>query len=317
MAATRDAWHTSVVTKTTTTSKRTGKKTSKKTTSKRSGRAKKAKPAAPASRLTKEEREAQRATKRAVDKAASEAKREAAAIERIQKRLADKMVRIEAASAAKAAKAAESTRKAEEKAKAIADKAEARASKRAALAAEKARQIEDRQAAADAKRLEWAQKKNITNMDREKAQRLAFRVTASSWPREQWVTLIKSPAQRILADVSARVCALFGLPPDALRGDRRDQSPRSRNENSLRGIALGAVIDVGVAMGLSWNELHTHPETGRAEVLDLPPHAHTIRIAHARWLAVLETEGIVLEVAKGRVADIKAMACARMDGERK
>ncbi len=131
---------------------------------------------------------------------------------------------------------------------------------------------------------------------------------ATLTPRDAWVARIKNPRQRILADTVAKICALFGIPPDVLRHDRSDQSPLSRNENSLRGIALGACIDVGLAMGCSWNELHTHAAIGRSEVLDLPPHASAIRVARARWTAVQSMEGIVMEVARAQVARITASA---------
>ena len=137
---------------------------------------------------------------------------------------------------------------------------------------------------------------------------VAFRAECATLPRESWVARIKSPRQRILADAVAKICALFGIPPDVLRHDRSDQSPLSRNENSLRGIALGACIDTGLAMGCSWNELHTHAAIGRSEVLDLPPHASAIRVARARWTAVQSMEGIVMEVARAQVARITASA---------
>ena len=137
---------------------------------------------------------------------------------------------------------------------------------------------------------------------------VAFRAECATLPRESWVARIKSPRQRILADAVAKICALFGIPPDVLRHDRSDQSPLSRNENSLRGIALGACIDTGLAMGCSWNELHTHAAIGRSEVLDLPPHASAIRVARARWTAAQSMEGIVMEVARSQVDRIAATA---------
>lgn len=146
---------------------------------------------------------------------------------------------------------------------------------------------------------------------------LAFRAECAAMPRDSWVARIKSPRQRILADAVAKICALFGIPPDVLRHDRSDQSPLSRNENSLRGIALGACIDTGLAMGCSWNELHTHAAIGRSEVLDLPPHASAIRVARARWTAVQSMEGIVLEVARAqvdRIATSAAQAVAALGG---
>ena len=137
---------------------------------------------------------------------------------------------------------------------------------------------------------------------------VAFRAECATLPRESWVARIKSPRQRILADAVAKICALFGIPPDVLKHDRSDQSPLSRNENSLRGIALGACIDTGLAMGCSWNELHTHAAIGRSEVLDLPPHASAIRVARARWTAAQSMEGIVMEVARSQVDRIAATA---------
>ena len=137
---------------------------------------------------------------------------------------------------------------------------------------------------------------------------VAFRAECATLPRESWVARIKSPRQRILADAVAKICALFGIPPDVLRHDRSDQSPLSRKENSLRGIALGACIDTGLAMGCSWNELHTHAAIGRSEVLDLPPHASAIRVARARWTAAQSMEGIVMEVARSQVDRIAATA---------
>ena len=142
----------------------------------------------------------------------------------------------------------------------------------------------------------------------ERANLVAFRSECAAMPRDAWVARIKNPRQRILADTVAKICALFGIPPDVLRHDRSDQSPLSRNENSLRGIALGACIDTGLAMGCSWNELHTHAAIGRSEVLDLPPHASAIRVARARWTAVQSMEGIVMEVARAQVARITASA---------
>ena len=143
---------------------------------------------------------------------------------------------------------------------------------------------------------------------------LAFRAECAAMPRDAWVARIKSPRQRILADAIAKICALFGIPPDVLRHDRSDQSPLSRNENSLRGIALGACIDTGLAMGCSWNELHTHAAIGRSEVLDLPPHASAIRVARARWTAVQSMEGIVLEVARAQVDRIATSAVQAVAG---
>jgi hypothetical protein len=140
---------------------------------------------------------------------------------------------------------------------------------------------------------------------------ITWRRESANLPRATWTAMIKDPKQRVLADVVAAVCALFGIPPDVLRADRKDQSPRSRNENSLRGIALGACIEVGIAMGLGWNELHTHPDIGRSEVIDLPPHASTIRVAHERWLAVQGLEGVVVDVARREVKVITDMAVKR------
>ena len=142
----------------------------------------------------------------------------------------------------------------------------------------------------------------------ERANLVAFRSECAAMPRDAWVARIKNPRQRILADAVAKLCALFGIPPDVLKHDRSDQSPLSRNENSLRGIALGACIDTGLAMGCSWNELHTHAAIGRSEVLDLPPHASAIRVARARWTAVQSMDGIVMEVARARVAMVTAEA---------
>ena len=296
--------------------KPTSKRAARKTGAKKKSKAETKRNGAKRARPTKEEREAERATKKVVAKAEAEAKREAAAIERIQKKLAAEMARIEAASAAKAIKAAEAARKAEEKAKAAAAREEARSAKRAEFAATKAREVEERQAAAEAKRAEWAQKTNITDMDREKAQRLAYRVTASTWPREAWVAHIKDHKQRVLADATASICAIFGIPCDVLRADRKDQSPKSRNENSLRGMALGAVIDTGLTMGLGWNELHTHPEIGRSEVLDLPPHAATIRGAWGRWLATANIDGVLMDVMRARVAEVQAAAVKAAAGSK-
>lgn len=142
----------------------------------------------------------------------------------------------------------------------------------------------------------------------EKEQRAAFREQARDWPREAWVAHIKDHKQRVLADATASICAIFGIPCDVLRADRKDQSPKSRNENSLRGMALGAVIDTGLTMGLGWNELHTHPEIGRSEVLDLPPHAATIRGAWGRWLATANIDGVLMDVMRARVSEVQAAA---------
>ena len=142
----------------------------------------------------------------------------------------------------------------------------------------------------------------------EKEQHVAFREQARDWPREAWVAHIKDHKQRVLADATASICAIFGIPCDVLRADRKDQSPKSRNENSLRGMALGAVIDTGLAMGLGWNELHTHPEIGRSEVLDLPPHAATIRGAWGRWIATANIDGVLMDVMRARVAEVQAAA---------
>ena len=142
----------------------------------------------------------------------------------------------------------------------------------------------------------------------EKEQRVAFREQARDWPREAWVAHIKDHKQRVLADATASICAIFGIPCDVLRADRSDQSPKSRNENSLRGMALDAVIDTGLAMGLGWNELHTHPEIGRSEVLDLPPHAATIRGAWGRWIATANIDGVLMDVMRARVAEVQAAA---------
>ena len=141
------------------------------------------------------------------------------------------------------------------------------------------------------------------------AELVAWRKAAAGMTREAWTMQVKDAKQRILADVVAKVCAVFGVSPDALKADRKDQSPRSRNENSLRGMALGAIVEVGIAMGLGWNELHTHHEIGRSEVIDLPPHAATIRGAYERWLAVQQSgEGVVMSVMRREVEAIKASA---------
>lgn len=153
-----------------------------------------------------------------------------------------------------------------------------------------------------------SRKETLSTAAIERANLVAFRSECAAMPRDAWVARIKNPRQRILADAVAKLCALFGIPPDVLKHDRSDQSPLSRNENSLRGIALGACIDTGLAMGCSWNELHTHAAIGRSEVLDLPPHASAIRVARARWTAVQSMEGIVMEVARARVAMVTAEA---------
>lgn len=153
-----------------------------------------------------------------------------------------------------------------------------------------------------------SRKESLSSAAIERENLVAFRAECAAMPRNAWVARIKNPRQRILADAVAKICALFGIPPDVLKHDRSDQSPISRNENSLRGIALGACIDTGLAMGCSWNELHTHPEIGRSEVLDLPPHASAIRVARARWTAVQSMDGIVMEVARAQVDRIAASA---------
>ena len=153
-----------------------------------------------------------------------------------------------------------------------------------------------------------SRKESLSAAAIERANLVAFRSECAAMPRDAWVARIKNPRQRILADTVAKICALFGIPPDVLRHDRSDQSPLSRNENSIRGIALGACIDTGLAMGCSWNELHTHAAIGRSEVLDLPPHASAIRVARARWTAAQSMEGIVMEVARAQVARITASA---------
>jgi hypothetical protein len=153
-----------------------------------------------------------------------------------------------------------------------------------------------------------SRKESLSAAAIERANLVAYRSECAAMPRDAWVARIKNPRQRILADAVAKICALFGIPPDVLRHDRSDQSPLSRNENSIRGIALGACIDVGLAMGCSWNELHTHAAIGRSEVLDLPPHASAIRVARARWTAVQTMDGIVLEVARTYVAQVAAKA---------
>jgi hypothetical protein len=138
-----------------------------------------------------------------------------------------------------------------------------------------------------------------------KLRRNAYREAALKGPRDAWVKAIKDPKQRALADAVPRVCDLFGIKPDVLRMPRKDQSPESRNENDMRMIALGALVNLGVSLGMAWNEIHCDPDTGRCEVLDMPAHAFTIRQAHARWLAIQGQAGQVQEMVRSRYEAIR------------
>jgi hypothetical protein len=138
-----------------------------------------------------------------------------------------------------------------------------------------------------------------------KGRREAYRDAMLPGPRDVWVKAIKDPKMKALAKAVPRICDIFGIKPDVLRMERKDQSPESMNENSMRMLALGAIVDLGVTLGMAWNELHCDPKTGRCDVLDMPSHAFTIRQAHSRWLAIQEQAGQVQEMVRKRYETIR------------
>jgi hypothetical protein len=148
----------------------------------------------------------------------------------------------------------------------------------------------------------------LTPIAAEKLRRVAYRDAALKGERDAWVKAIRDPKMRALAEAAPRICDLFGIPTDVLRTERKDQSPASKNENSMRMLALGAIVGLGVSMGMAWNELHCDPNTGRCDVLDMPSHAFTIRQAHDRWVSYQDQAGHVPEMVRSRFAEIQSQA---------
>jgi CBS domain-containing protein len=144
-----------------------------------------------------------------------------------------------------------------------------------------------------------------------KGKRATYREAMLAGPRDVWVKAIKDPKMRALAKAVPRICDLFGVKPDILRMERKDQSPGSKNENSMRMLALGAIVDLGVTLGMAWNELHCDPNTGRCDVLDMPSHAFTIRQAHDRWVAIQQQTGLVQEMVRKRYETIRQAVTSR------
>jgi hypothetical protein len=145
----------------------------------------------------------------------------------------------------------------------------------------------------------------------QKGKREAYREAMLQGPRDVWVKAIKDPKMKALAKAVPRICDLFGIKPDVLRMPRKDQSPESRNENDMRMIALGALVNLGVSLGMAWNELHCDPDTGRCDVLDMPAHAFTIRQAYERWLAIQGQAGQVQEMVRKRYETIRQAVASR------
>lgn len=146
----------------------------------------------------------------------------------------------------------------------------------------------------------------------DKATRVAYREGALRGERESWVRAIRDPKHRALADAIPKICDLWGVRVDVLAAEDLSKTPASANQNSLRMLALGCVIQLGVDLGMSWNELHNNPASGRSEVLDLPVHAFTIRSAHDRWTALQSLDGAVPEMVRARFSDIRIRAMSAL-----
>ena len=83
---------------------------------------------------------------------------------------------------------------------------------------------------------------------------------------------IADPAQQVLARHIPRLCAIFGFPQAHLTVRGASKTPTEYVQNSMREVALGAVVWLGRELGLHWSGLHNRQskaERGRTEIPEL------------------------------------------------
>lgn len=130
---------------------------------------------------------------------------------------------------------------------------------------------------------------------------------------------VDCPRQRILAGYIQEIEDLFSssfvsIPP----GERltaqagKASTAAARFRNSVRMMALGAVVRLGLDIGLSTHSLHGH-KYGNTEVIELLPlHYQTTQSACALFDALLADEGELAYFIEGRFADIRQRALAEV-----
>jgi hypothetical protein len=89
----------------------------------------------------------------------------------------------------------------------------------------------------------------------------------------RWVDKINDHRQRALARVIPDICAVFGMEPDDLIGRTAAETPAEMVINSHRKTCTGAIIYLGLSLGIRWNALHGRPaaigQSGETEIRDL------------------------------------------------
>lgn len=100
----------------------------------------------------------------------------------------------------------------------------------------------------------------------------ALKASGASKDR-RWVDKISDHRQRALARVIPDICDIFGMEPDDLIGRTAAETPAEMVINSHRKACTGAIIYLGLSLGIRWNALHGRPaavgQSGETEIRDL------------------------------------------------
>lgn len=177
-----------------------------------------------------------------------------------------------AAADAKAAREAQKIKDAEERARA---KEEARHLSELRIAERDAEKSAKALARAEAKITDAANRDRIKRIKREasNAGRITKGIGGSAAKDRAWVDQIIDPRQRALAHAIPAICDIFGMSPDDLIGRTSAISPAEMVINSNRKACTGAIIYLGLELGIRWNALHGRPaavgQSGETEIRDL------------------------------------------------
>jgi hypothetical protein len=145
----------------------------------------------------------------------------------------------------------------------------------------------------------------------------------------RWVDKIVDHRQRALARVIPDICAIFGMEPDDLIGRTAAETPAEMVINSHRKTCTGAIIHLGLSLGIRWNALHGRPaavgQSGETEILDLiDAHRQSLASFRLQFCALaglpindenphcFPPMGEVGQLVRIRFADIRATAFAEV-----
>lgn len=137
----------------------------------------------------------------------------------------------------------------------------------------------------------------------------------------RWVDKINDPRQRALARVIPDICAIWGMEPDDLIGRTAAATPAEMVINSHRKTCTGAIIHLGLALGIRWNALHGRPaavgQSGETEIRDLiDAHRQSLASFRLQFCALAGVDGPPMgeigQLVRARFAPIRAAAFAEV-----